>query len=225
MKFFLDFDYVVFNTGNFNSDRIKIFDGHGIKKEVFIQYFEEFKKRRRKGEPVTYSQKRHIETLENALSGFDFEKPKNDLAKFMENLEKYVVKEFYDFAKRAGKENLYLISYGDIEFQTEKIKNSGVEKYFNEVIITEGLKSKALIEKFGNSNAEILMGGNTYFIDDRVGNLEDVKKEIPAIKTLLMFAEEGKHGDERENEFCDGVIESFSELDGLLAEHNKITKK
>lgn len=219
MKIFLDFDDVVFNAKQFKKDKKEIFKNFGIAEKIFNQYPEEFKKNRKNGELMVYSQDKHIESLENMLSGngIDFKKLKEELSEFIKGAKKYVFKEFYNFAEKIGKENLFLLTYGDIEYQTEKVKNSGVMDYFTDIIITDGLKSEALSKKLLINNNEAC-----YFIDDRITHLEDVKKKFPEIKTLLMAPENGRHYKEeiedkiRIDKYCDGVIGNFAEMEKLL---------
>ncbi|MFH1565234.1 MAG: HAD family hydrolase [bacterium] len=225
MKIFLDFDDVIFDTKRFIDDRDQIFLDNNIAPEIFNKYPNDYSLKRKQGELVKYSDKEHLESLRDVLdNNVDFEKLRKEISELIKDAEKYVFKEFYDFAEKIGKENLFLLSYGDVKHQTEKVKNSGIMDYFADIIITDGLKSEALSKKLLADNNEIC-----YFIDDRITHLEDVKKQFPKIKTFLMASGDGRYKDdikdkERIDKYCDDVVKNFAEVEKLLEQNGELKK-
>jgi FMN phosphatase YigB (HAD superfamily) len=113
----------------------------------------------------------------------EFSKPKNKINKFLrKNASRYVfprVKE--NLGKLKSKK--ILLSYGNLAFQEEKIKDSGLYDLFEEVILTEENKLKFLPKFYAdNKDKEIFLINDTY--NKRFRENEEIKKEIPAIKIL-----------------------------------------
>ena len=112
--------------------------------------------------------------------------------------------EILDYLK--PKYTLHVITNGFIEAQGVKMKNSGLNYYFNEVIISDGLGVKKpdskifhyAMEKAGATSAESLMIGDDYGPDimgakavgmDQVFFTEKIKKDQPATFTISSLLE------------------------------------
>lgn len=189
MKIFIDFDDVIFNTYKFTIDYKKIFKLYGISEKMYEKYYYDYPINRGK-DFKKYHPGMHIREIGKNFS-FNIKKLENDIAQFTKNTKKYVFKDFHGFIKQFRKEDLCLLSFPNIKFQKTKIKNSGISKYFKQSILTNGPKSseiKKSIKKQGTKKTE-----NIYFIDDRLRHIEDVKNEIPRVRTILLSREEGRH--------------------------------
>jgi hypothetical protein len=78
-------------------------------------------------------------------------------------------------------ERKILLTFGDLDFQGKKVKELGLEKYFDEVILTDEHKLdflKDFVEK--NSDKEIIFINDNY--NKRFSENEEIKKAIPEIK-------------------------------------------
>jgi len=78
--------------------------------------------------------------------------------------------------KLAPKNNLILITKGNLDFQNTKIKKSKIAEYFDEVYIIEGKKEKFLKEK--------RWAGPIYFINDKEKENKKIKEEFPRITVI-----------------------------------------
>jgi len=168
MKIFIDFDDVIFNTDLFKKRLSKIFCKNGISKKEFENSYRQFKKQK-----ILYSPTKHIKLLI---------KDKNcghilysDILKFLKDLKLYIFKDAKEFLSNCPKNNLYLLSYGDLKFQKQKIKGAGISKYFKRVIITN--KSKIEIIKKIAKRDRFSKLERIIFIDDKSQNIEEVKRK------------------------------------------------
>lgn len=144
MKIFIDFDGVIFNTKLFKKQIFKIFNGRSS--------YKEFEKRR-----IPYSPLTHFKFLSA------------DLNKLLKNSKHYVLSDAKEFLNQFSKNKLYLISYGDLKFQKQKIKAAGISKYFKKIIIAD--KNKAdIIRKL------IRKGERAIFIDDKSKHIKEIKE-------------------------------------------------
>lgn len=204
MKIFLDFDDVIFNTKRLSSDFKNLFFQSGISEDTFKKYYY--------NEDNSYDPWAQIKKIQ-AESGKDLSGLEKSISGLVGNLTDYVFDDFWDFSKKIGKENIFILSYGDVNFQTLKIKNSETDRYANMLDIVEGLKSEAIknaLPKIHLAEKEAI-----YFIDDRVGFLEEVKKEIPQIKTILVKRPDGRYNDEC-NEYCNFEIKDLQQAGEII---------
>ncbi len=84
--------------------------------------------------------------------------------------------------------NLILLTLGEEEPQSAKIRGARIKKYFKEIIITRRIKAKdfkeILIPKYSK---ETLI-----FIDDKPNEVNSVEKECPQVFTVRMKRPEGR---------------------------------
>ncbi len=169
MKIFLDFDGVIFNTELFKKQLIKIFFKNGVPKEIFKKSY-----RNSKGKNLPYSVAKHLKFLAKNEK-INSKKISADLKKLLNNLKQYVFGEARIFLKHFSKNDLYLISYGDLNFQKQKIKGAKVSKFFKRVIVTAADKGK-IIEKIAKKD-KFKKGETIIFIDDKPGHIKEVKRK------------------------------------------------
>ena len=165
MKIYIDFDGTLFNTDKYTEDFMNILNDYGIDKALYNEV-----------NNVICGNSRLFNI--NVIIDYFVTKHNinNSLKEKINNLlnDSYVysdVIECLNILINEGYE-LYLLTYGDGEFQKLKINASNLSKYFKEIIITEKDKSKLdidyensifidnnpfEIEKFNNSNGKILI--------------------------------------------------------------------
>jgi FMN phosphatase YigB (HAD superfamily) len=119
-----------------------------------------------------------------------------------------------EFLKSVGKENIYLVSFGLPVFQNEKIVSCGANNLVSGCIVTKGLKSTAIGSVMKKMNIDFKE--KIIFIDDRVEQVQDIKKAFPAALTFLLCRKEGRYCDQR-NEFCDYEIHSLREAQEIIS--------
>lgn len=176
MKIFLDFDDTIFNTKKYKIDYKKVFISHKIKKKDFLDPFFDYPIKKN-GRLISYNLNKYKKIIRKKLDENIFSRFEKDVEYFLDNSKKYVHKDFFSFIKNFKKNQLFLISFGDIKSQTRKIRTSGVTKYFKKIKITIQGKSvyikKIATKKEGEIPNEII------FIDDRPDQIKEVKKALP----------------------------------------------
>jgi FMN phosphatase YigB (HAD superfamily) len=209
MKIFIDFDDVIFNTKKYKNDFERLFEKHGISRDLLKKYYadpdDQFKAK-------TFNPWRQIERISKE-SNFDKGGLLIDIDNFIQDLSAYIFPDVFDFTLQFGAENLLVVSFGDGEFQAKKITGSGIRAQIKNIIVTQDLKSIAIekiIEK-ENINPEEKM----FFIDDRAGQIENVKKIFPEMNTFLLNRKEGRYGDEK-NKYCDWEIHDLLEAQEII---------
>jgi hypothetical protein len=97
--------------------------------------------------------------------------------------------------------------------QKQKIANSGIAKKFKQIEIVNELKARAV----GNliKKNKLSIRDDLYFLDDRVEQLEDVKKRYPSIKTILVRRKEGRYRDNK-NKYCDFVCNNLKQVEKII---------
>ncbi len=189
MIIFIDFDDVLFNTRKFVIDYKKIFKLHGISEKIYDRYYYNYPANKNKIFKK-YNSKMHVREIGKKFS-INVKKINNDISNFIKNTKKYVFKDVYKFLKIFPKKDLYIISFPKIGFQKAKIKNSEINKYFKRSISTSNLKSSVIKELI--KKEKINKNESVFFIDDRLESIEDMKKKIPKVITILLGRKEGRH--------------------------------
>ncbi|MBR4110456.1 MAG: HAD family hydrolase [Clostridia bacterium] len=194
MNFYLDFDYTLFNTYEFRNELYKILESNNCNRDALKLTIEEGNHKliniREKFKELS---KRKNIPIEN------FIKPLEEL---YNNCEKYIYDDSIEFLKYLKQQNhkLYILTWGEKEYQKEKVKASKLEKYVDEVIYTEKLKYNLEIQyKEG------------IFIDDSVRDL----KGLHAKKAKNVFRIKRVNGKNSHKELNIEEIKEFTSLKEL----------
>lgn len=194
MNFYLDFDYTLFDTYAFREALYKILELNGLDKTVL---------------PLTVEKKDNSQKLLNIKEVFQkLSKERNiPLDNFMEPLKKLYDKgqeylysdsiEFLEYLKSKG-HKLYTITWGEKEYQEEKIKISKIDKYFEKIIFAERLKYE--LDDVDYSNG--------IFIDDSIRDLEGLYNK----KAKQLFRIKRKNGKNSDKELNIKEILEFNSL-------------
>lgn len=165
MKFYIDFDYTMFNAMEFHKARYQEMQCYGITIEELKAMEKEIPEKEGK-----------LINLDDVYSKISekYKLPKEEVLskihKIMDNCHKYLYEdtiEFLEYLKQNGHE-LYILTWGDKELQYQKIQKAGIEKYFDGVILTEEMKFNIDIDY-----------KNGIFIDDNPRDLEGLYKNNP----------------------------------------------
>lgn len=155
MKIYIDFDGTLFDTDKYMSDSVRLLNEYGIDNVIFSNVKKDL-----------FGDKNLFNL--NVMIDFFIKKYNIDieLKNKIDNLLKnsYLYSEVIDCLEQLinnGYE-LYLLTYGDDEFQKTKIKASNIEKYFKEVIITNKNKSELNLD-YKNS---IFIDNNPFVIEN-----------------------------------------------------------
>ena len=196
MNYYLDFDYTLFDTHEFREGLYKILEQNGLDKTYLA---------------LTQEMKTNGQTLLNIKSLFKSlseEKniPINNFLKPLEELynkcEQFVYDDTIEFLKYLKSQNhkLYILTWGEKEFQREKLKASKLDKYFDEAIFAEQLKYTLDIDY-----------ENGIFIDDSIRDLEGLYNK----KAKQVFRIKRKNGKNSNKELNIKEILEFNSLKEL----------
>src|SRR6185503_4934100 len=120
MKFIFDFDDVLFHTSKrFKTHVIPILGKHGITSEQVVGYF-------KKEQWNKFS-------MRKMLASFSLHE--NLYEEVMNQNKNFVNEEVIEIIKEIHKKNCYIITYGDEEFQLDKITRAGIAPLFSEIIV------------------------------------------------------------------------------------------
>jgi FMN phosphatase YigB (HAD superfamily) len=175
MKFIFDFDDVLFHTNNENEFRGNIYsklEKVGISRDLVKEYIE-----RERESKDSFSLKKML---------IHFSVPESLYEEIMHECKNFVNKELLEIIKKLGKKNCFILSYGQKEYQQDKIKRAGIIPLFSEITITLGSKKEA-VEKICAKHK----GERVIFIDDKARHFEDLDfKKYPNLETIL-YDEQG----------------------------------
>jgi FMN phosphatase YigB (HAD superfamily) len=164
MKYIFDFDDVLFQTTKLKEKIFLTLEEVGVPRNLVKEYLEK--------------ERWNCFSLKKMLAHFSVHE--NLYEKIMNICGDLRNEELFEIVKKIGKENCFIITYGDEEFQQDKIKRAGIAPLFSEVIIVSNSK-KETIEKIcaEYKNEEII------FIDDSAKHFEDLNLiKYPNLKTV-----------------------------------------
>ncbi len=189
MKIILDFDDTIFNTGCFINDFKAIFFRNGVSATVFKEtyYSQKIKLENRIFKQYDLAiQLKKIKEL-----GLETRKLEQELAVFLQGLGRYVFADFFEFSKQFNKNDLKLVSFGAGAFKDLKITESGVRKFFSEIKTGEN-KVQLINEIIKREKTDEL-----WIIDDRIDQIEVIRKNFPKAKFFRIKRAAGRYNKEK----------------------------
>lgn len=181
MKIVLDFDETIFNTHAMMRELLKIFAKEGFIENQFWDIYKECKKK------LGDFDKGLLVDLLYESRVFDKNKVSLEIDHIIEKSNEFIYQDFFDFISNFKKKDLILLSFGTTDFQKIKIENSGIVKYFDDIIITSRNKADDLKEIQKKYNE------NLVFIDDKAEQIDDAKKCLPQIVAIKIERINGRH--------------------------------
>lgn len=205
MKIFIDFDDTIFATRIFKRDLQKILwkrfdmseDDFQKSRDVFSGTFG------KSGEKYTFN--RYVEVVAGIVQADDGRVFDVISGFFSGDLSVYIFDDVIKTLEKLKDHELILLSYGDKDFQMRKIRGSGIERYFKEVIIVDGDKYEAIKEYAGFNERVVL-------VDDKSVYFEAVKNANEKNISIHKIYEDEKCL----SRFCDYHIRQFNELVNLI---------
>lgn len=216
MKIFLDFDDVLFNTKKFVVDYKKIFRLHGISEDIYKKYYYDYPPNRKNSKLKKYISEPHIDKI-GKEEKIDVSDLKRDIEVFLGKANKYVFSDVADFLNSFNKKDNYLISYSKNKFLESKIKNSGVAKYFKTIIMTDVMKSLPIKDIMRNDN--IKKDEQMFFLDDRIEQIDDVKKHCKWVKTIFVNRKEGRYQNSA-SKMCDFECKNLKQAAKIILKNS-----
>ena len=165
MKYIFDFDHVLFNTSKLKERIFLVLGEIGIERSAINEYIEK--------------ERWNQFSLKKLLKHFSVEE--NLYGQIMKNNKNFINAEVLDTVKKIGKENCHIVSYGDEEFQLDKIHSSSIAPLFSEIIVVSSEK-KEIIEKLCAKHKD----EQVFFIDDQIKHFDELDLDkCPNLKTIL----------------------------------------
>ena len=190
MKYYIDFDNTLFDTESFYNDLLQVVNEYGINHKKINDYY---------NQKLSHSLFNPINIINKLIEKHKLKyEIKQELDLFFQDLSKYLYNDTIDFLEYLIKNNyeINLLTYGDFDYQQEKINKSKIKDYFNKIIITN--KHKALLD---------LDYENSIFIDDNKIQLEGLIKK--KCKVIRIRRKGNKHYDDEVNDVLE--YRNFSE--------------
>ena len=166
MKYIFDFDDVLFdNTKQFKEHMYASLEKAGVSQEEAEKYYKKI------GGSKFW--------LKEMLVHFFL---KESLYKeILKESINFINKELLEIVKKLGKDNCYIVTHGGDEWQRDKIKNTGIDSFFSQIVVVSEKKKEA-IEKI----CEKYKKEKVLFIDDKEHHFKDLDfKKCPNLKTIL----------------------------------------
>jgi FMN phosphatase YigB (HAD superfamily) len=165
MKFIFDFDNVLFHTTpGFREHVYTSLERVGISYDSSKEYLEK--------------ERLNLFSLKKML--IHFSATEDLYEEIMSENTNFVNDELLKVIRKIGKSNCYIVTYGEEEFQLDKIKKAGIDSFFCEIIAVPGSKKEAVEKICIKHNDEKVI-----FIDDTAKHFEDLDfKKHPNLQTI-----------------------------------------
>lgn len=204
MHIIFDFDNTLFNNELFLKEIRNAFNNQGVPDEVF----DTTSLAARDGE--LWRQFQHMELLSQSC-GVPYQKLLQSLENIIAGGNRFLYADTEVFLNAlSGRHEFFIVTFGENEFQRMKIAGTGIERYFQDIIVTQDVFKDADADK-------ILSGAPVLFVDDNPSALEAVKARAPHIITARMRRGHGKYANVSSGMGVDYEIQNLSELQKILS--------
>jgi FMN phosphatase YigB (HAD superfamily) len=178
MKLIIDFDDVLFKVSNVKTALFAALKSHGVNNPE--EYYAE---ERKMGRPFSLKKfLAHVYQQEN-IFGISVEEMHEEI---MSVCKDSVNTELVELVRTVGKENCYIVTSGDEEFQKDKIARAGLNDLIREIIVVPGSKKEAVQSLCGQyPNEEVI------FIDDKNTFFTDIDMEACRNLKTVLYNENG----------------------------------
>ncbi len=179
MKLILDFDDVLFNAAGLKEKIFSTLSAHGISNGAELYEGE-------RNSRIPFSLKRFLYRVLEQNPGVHVD---TDIVyeEIMSTCKNLVNQEITTYVQSLGKDNCYIVSNGDKEYQNDKITRVGLDKLVAKVIIVPGSKNteiELICKEFPNE--EVI------FVDDKSIYFDDINKEACPNLTTVIYDEHGQ---------------------------------
>ena len=160
MKFIFDFDSVLFNTKEFLKHLYACVERAGVPKEIAQEYY-------KKVGGTQFSLKKlliYLSIRENLHE------------EILSKSKSFINQELLKTVQKLGKENCYIVTHANEEWQINKIKSTGLESFFSDIIIVAGSKKEAvekICAKYKDEKVIFIDEKAKYFEDCKISKLKD----------------------------------------------------
>ncbi|MEI7709166.1 MAG: HAD hydrolase-like protein [bacterium] len=170
MKFIFDFDDVLLHTTRrFKEHVIPVLEKNSISRNQTEEYFKK--------------ERSNLFSFKKMLAHFSVPHLYEETMKENRN---FVNQDLVKIIKKLGKENCCIISYGDEEFQKDKINSAGISSLFFEIIVVQSSKKEAVEKIAAQFPTEKVL-----FIDDKASHFRDLDLAKHTNLKTIIFDENG----------------------------------
>lgn len=168
MKFIFDFDDVLFHTTkHFKEHMLSVMEKVGAPRSFVIEYLDK--------------ERWKLFSLKKLVARFAPINKESVYEEIMGKSDVFINYELFELIKKLGKSNCFIVTYGEKEFQLDKIGRTGLTHLFSEIIVTPGSKKEAVKKICLKYKDEEVV-----FIDDKEHHFKDLDlKQYPNLKTIL----------------------------------------
>jgi FMN phosphatase YigB (HAD superfamily) len=205
MRIVLDFDHTLYSTKSLYEAIKAVFGKLGVDGELFQQTFQ-----LSKGTGRDYKPARQIKLIAKQI-GIEEIVLQKEFNKILKISPKFLYPDAIEFLKKHQKEDkLFMLSYGEENFQKQKVDSAKVNKYFKKIKITRDIGKSKPFKIFLSKKEPIL------FVEDNPQALLEVKKAHPQAITARIKRGEGKYAEAPDNKYIDFKIKNFQELEEVI---------
>lgn len=173
MQIFLDLDYVLFDTASYKRAVYDALEKAGISGEIYLETLGSSFDGPSADSKRLYIPQEHELRIKKKLPSFK----QGSLLKIHKQLlsrkARFLYPEVPSFLESASKFELILVSYGNEQFQRQKIKSLGIRGYFSCVFITQDPTKVAPLVNIATERG--------LFFDDKPEVLDAVHRVFPSI--------------------------------------------
>lgn len=200
MKLILDFDDVLFNAKGLKEVMFSYLQEEGVENPQEL-----YEEERKTGKP--FLPKSFLFEAINLYRKNDV-KTTSDIVEELYNkiciqCPLFVNEELINSITQVGKENCYIVSSGDITWQTDKIRSTGLDALVNKAIVVPGSKSEEI-----RRLCETFPTEDVIFVDDKNIYFTDIDMEVCRNLKTVIYNE-------------NGIGNLQAEIDASLAEEQK----
>ncbi|MDD2656751.1 MAG: HAD hydrolase-like protein [Patescibacteria group bacterium] len=179
--FIIDFDDTLFDTQKFKQELASSLLSLEIGEKLFWQTYAEA--RILSDGTFSYSFERHASILER--EGFDYKQVLDNLNKVKEKIKFFLFEDAIYFLEslKESKQDLYLLSLGDENFQKLKVEECSISKYFKQVFF-RGKDKELVVKEILAENKDT----NVFFINDKIEESQKIKNDFQSIEVILKQA-------------------------------------
>lgn len=187
MHIVIDFDYTLFDTKKM---RHKIADALSIEREYFFSMEKKITDEKR-----LYTAKEHCDLLGISQDAF--------FAALGEIAPECVYSDVIDFFDTMPQAKMTLLTFGDTQWQQEKVQAAQIEHFFDECILTDRPKEEVVCQ--WENEHDIL------FVNDRAAEIDRMYEVFQGAVYLLLQRKESPYRQEK-SRFAHARIQSFLEI-------------
>lgn len=169
MKVYIDFDRTIFDCDRFEDDFYNLLENYGISRDNFIKYQSQYKDFN--PDVILDTMSKEIDINKDVYGAIN---------NFIKKTSDYLFPDTIPFLKYLKNKNyqVIILTKGNYDFQKNKIINSHIDSYYDDIIITSNHKGELDLDY-----------NNSIFIDDREKEIESIKLKNP--KRIIAIQRKG----------------------------------